>query len=562
MRRKLLIGFVLLFVSSLTFYRMLKPGFYPMHDDMQAMRLYQMHKCVVDGQIPCRWVPDMGFGYGYPQFNYYAPLPYYVMEIFHLLGFSILAGVKLGFIISVLIGVLGMYKLSLGIWGTYAGIISASFFALIPYRSVDMWVRGAMGELWGLAFFPFVFLAIKKAVHNKKNSEVFLALSLAGLITSHNISTLIFLPFALLWIFYLIDKKHGATPLLLKLKKINKLIIGFVWGFLISAFFVIPAWFEKNLVQVESLTGGYFDYKQHFVSFAQLFLNNYWNFGSSQPGRFDEIYLGIGILHWSLAILSLLVFLLLKRKKSVKTLMFFVIFAFAASFLAHPKSMVIWNVFRILRYVQFPWRFLLVSSFLFSVAAGSIVAPIKKMKKKAEGVTIFLVCLVIFFNASYFKPSGWVNISDEEKFAGDEWLKQQTISIYDYLPKTVNSAPNEPASLEPIIVSGEGNFSEIEKGSDWYKVNVEVLSDGFKVQLPIYYFPNWTVQVDGVTQDINYENELGLISFNLKRGVNEVYAKLNNTPIREMANIISLFAILLIPYSLTKGKYKLVEHEE
>ena len=44
------------------------------HDDVQIIRLYEINKCIIDHQIPCRWVPDLGGLYGYPIFNYYAPI--------------------------------------------------------------------------------------------------------------------------------------------------------------------------------------------------------------------------------------------------------------------------------------------------------------------------------------------------------------------------------------------------------------------------------------------------------------------------------------------------------
>ncbi|MBN1168615.1 hypothetical protein JXA63_01875 [Candidatus Woesebacteria bacterium] len=554
MKKRLIVGLVLLFVSGLTFYKMLHPGFYPMHDDMQAMRLLQMHDCITDGQIPCRWVPDMGYGYGYPQFNYYSPLPYYVMEVFHLMGLSILTSVKIGFILTVLMGIWGMYLLSSSLWGIHAGIISACFFALLPYRAVDMWVRGAMGELWGLMLLPFVFLAIRKAVYKVKNSEVLLAVVTSLLFMSHNISVIIFLPFIILWTAYLLVQKYGFTAQTLNFKNIFKIIIGFLWGFLISAYFVLPAWFEKNLVQINTLTGGYFDYRQHFASIAQIFTSTYWNYGSSQPGIYDEIFLGIGILHWTIALTSLLVFIALKRRKTIKTVLLLIVLAFVASFMAHPKSSFIWNSLGIIKYLQFPWRYLLAAGFLFSLAAGSITAPIRRKRNKARLITVTVLVLAIFFNASYFRPVEWLNITDTDKFSGKEWLRQQTISIYDYLPVTVKSAPNEAAELEPMVISGEGQFSKIEKGSDWYRVTADVFSDDFLMQLPVYFFPNWTVEVNDVESDVFHDNELGLITIQLDQGVNEVYAELNNTPVRKISNLITLFSILFVPYYLTMNK--------
>src|SRR3989344_7252510 len=155
--KKIAILVLLLIVSLPSFISLLKPGYFPMHDDIQAMRLLQMDKCLKDGQLPCRWVPDMGFGYGYPQFNYYAPLPYYIMEIFHLTGVGYLDSVKLGFALSLLVGTLGMYLLASSLWGRVGGVLSAVFYTYAPYKAVDIYVRGAMGEAWALAILPYLF---------------------------------------------------------------------------------------------------------------------------------------------------------------------------------------------------------------------------------------------------------------------------------------------------------------------------------------------------------------------------------------------------------------------
>src|SRR3989344_3088340 len=74
---------------------LLVPGYFTMHDDLQILRLDGMHQCIKDLQIPCRWISDAGFGLGYPMFNYYPPLPYYVAEAFHLLGFDLFWSIKL-----------------------------------------------------------------------------------------------------------------------------------------------------------------------------------------------------------------------------------------------------------------------------------------------------------------------------------------------------------------------------------------------------------------------------------------------------------------------------------
>src|SRR3989344_4076831 len=122
-----------------TFIALVRSGYFPMHDDISAMRLLEMDKCVKDGQIPCRWVPDMGFGYGYPQFNYYSPLPYYVMEIIHLTGFSYLDSVKAFFVIVVVAAIIGMFYLGKAFWGAKGGVLSALFYGYAPYLAQDLY---------------------------------------------------------------------------------------------------------------------------------------------------------------------------------------------------------------------------------------------------------------------------------------------------------------------------------------------------------------------------------------------------------------------------------------
>ncbi|MCX6705300.1 MAG: hypothetical protein NT162_03115 [Candidatus Woesebacteria bacterium] len=86
--KRLIPIFVLIMLIFPTFSKLLQPGFFSMQDDLQAFRVYEMDKCFDDFQIPCRWVPDAGYQYGYPQFNFYPPLPYYLGAGLHRIGFQ------------------------------------------------------------------------------------------------------------------------------------------------------------------------------------------------------------------------------------------------------------------------------------------------------------------------------------------------------------------------------------------------------------------------------------------------------------------------------------------
>mgnify|MGYP001796497457 CR=1 FL=1 len=58
-------------------------------------RLHQLETAVLDGHFPARWMPDANYGYGYPFYNFYAPLSIYITLLFRFVGFSFVRAIHL-----------------------------------------------------------------------------------------------------------------------------------------------------------------------------------------------------------------------------------------------------------------------------------------------------------------------------------------------------------------------------------------------------------------------------------------------------------------------------------
>ena len=189
--KKILSIIVILILIIPASWNLFGPGYFSMHDDLQIMRIFQMEKCFSDGQIPCRWSPDMAYGYGQAMFNFYSALPYYLGVIIRILTpLSIMATIKTLFLISLVGAAIGMYLLSREFWGNKAGILAAVLYSYAPYHALDIYVRGALAESFALAIFPFIwltiYLVVKKATFRR---VVALTISLAALFTTHNVSS-------------------------------------------------------------------------------------------------------------------------------------------------------------------------------------------------------------------------------------------------------------------------------------------------------------------------------------------------------------------------------------
>ena len=137
---------------------LLADGFFNAHDNLlNVHRLFEMDRCVADGQLPCRWAPDMGAGYGAPVFNFYPPLPTFVAEGFRVFGANTLDAVKWAFLLALIISGVGMFRLASSFFGVGGGVVASVLYVFAPYQAILVFVRGALGEAWGLALLPWVF---------------------------------------------------------------------------------------------------------------------------------------------------------------------------------------------------------------------------------------------------------------------------------------------------------------------------------------------------------------------------------------------------------------------
>src|SRR5437660_899817 len=135
--------FVIIFaLCFLPIRALLLPGFFTVHDDEQIARLYDLNNSLLAGQIPPRWVSHLGFGYGYPLFNFYPPFVYYAGEVFYLVGFSLINSTKIVIALGYLLSALFMYFWVKNKYGSIPGTVAAVLYTYAPYHSVDIYVRG------------------------------------------------------------------------------------------------------------------------------------------------------------------------------------------------------------------------------------------------------------------------------------------------------------------------------------------------------------------------------------------------------------------------------------
>lgn len=540
-----------------------------MQDDLQAMRVHQMFACFKDFQIPCRWVPDMGYQYGYPQFLYYPPSVYYLGALIHLSGIQIIDSVKILFILGYIFSALAMFIFLKAFFDgespeknfvstSLPAFFGAMLYTYVPYKALEVYVRGALNEFWSFIFFPLIFWAIYQLINQQKLKYIFfLALSVAALMLTHNLMMFIFTPIAVLWCLSLLILKRGW-------QNMPKIFLGGLLGVGLAAFFTLPVIFEGKYAHLETLLGGYFDYRQHFVSINRLFISNLFGYGSSGIGHDNNLTLSTGQIHWFVALIGLIL-AAVSFKKHINIAILVIVFSFAelaVLFLIHQKSSFIWEKIPMMHYLQFPWRLLANSIFLLSFLGATTAFFIGQINKTFVKMFTILILIAIFLlHAHFYQPKEWYGISDKDKFSGPFWEKELTISIFDYLPFYAKLPPNKIAPPAPEVLEGEVQFMSYKKASNYQLGEIEVKEPGV-IRLPLFDFPGMEVTIDG--KKVSHRHDdcrnqqycLGLITYNVPAGKHIISVKLKDTPIRFAGNLVSLISITVMIGILFLNKHE------
>ena len=343
------------------------------------------------------------------------------------------------------------------------------------------------------------------------------------------------MPFFIIWVMYLIWQKR-------EISFIKIFSFSFILGIGLAASFLLPAFFEKDLVQSNKLITGYFDFRGHFVAIPQFF-STFWGYGASLWGSQDDMSFQVGIAQWIMLALGLGMVLVFKNLRKIFVLVGVLIFEFLFSlFMQHNKSAPIWETFSILAFTQFPWRFLGISIFFISLIGG-VVGLYLSVNKKIAWLSLILVIGIIAFNINYFRPESFYADSTDDHYVGAKTLAIDDKLPKDYLPIWVKAVAEK--KYNPYAVEGEMVVTDFQKHSDSATFIVNVTKSG-EVEVPITYFPGWMAKVNGKIVKIENPSELGLIKVKLSKGQNTVYLWFGNTQVRIWGNIISAISIMIV----------------
>ncbi|MBI5620963.1 hypothetical protein HY949_04235 [Candidatus Gottesmanbacteria bacterium] len=551
MKRHILPFILILFVSYWAIRPLVGSGYFPMHDDTQVARVIVMGRALLNGQFPVRLVSGLGYGYGYPLFNFYGPLPYYFGGGLSAVGVDPVVATKIMMAVGMVLAGISMYVFGAAVFGRTAGILAAALYVFAPYHAVLLFVRGAVGELWGYALLPIIFLGwyIGKNPKRERSGIWIGGLGLAGVILSHTITGYVIV------VLYTVGLLLCSLIFLLKKKLLSSYVrfhaLVLMVGLGLSAFFWVPAIIEMGYTNVADQIGGGADFRDHFVCAGQLW-NSLWGFGGSVRGCIDGLSFKAGKLHIVLGIVGLL-FAVAHLKKGFwnHTVGLLSLIAIGSVVMTTSFSRPVWEWVPGMSFIQYPWRFLSGIALSLSAVGASLLVWINN-----RGVRVTLcmtICIVVIITSAKLFIPQYMYEKPTALFESPEDISWRASRVSDeYLP----SGFQAPASIDHIargIVLSDPNGGlrvETEIDTETYgKLQIESRTSR-KITLNRVYFPGWDYWVNGKRQEIVVENGLPVIVVPQGRSVVEL--RFGNTLPRIIGIILSIG--ILICFFKTYGK--------
>lgn len=570
---------------------LLQPGYpWDAHDARHSVYfLFEFDQGIADGIAFPRWQPDFAFGYGYPFFNIYGPLPTYLAEAFHLLGLGFTDAIKAVFALSMMASGLAMYGFVKHVLGRQAGLVAAVAYMVIPYRLVDLYVRAALSESVAYLFVPLVLWATWATLHQPRWANIVgLALAYAALMVSSPLVTLLL---TLILVFYVaalslarLNDHQPARALsresvLPALGHLAHLLIppalGLLLGLGLSAFFAVPAMLENRFVRVDQWYGGRYAWGGDFVEFYQLFSPK-WGFGASVPGPNDDFSFQLGVVP---VVLSLLAVAALVRPRCRELLgrsgrrlvTFFAVLTAIVVFLMLEASAPLWLALPLARLAQFPWRLLTLTVVSMAFLCGAAAQQGKERGLSLQTPTLILVALLVLGSLPYMQArmseqevtlAGLMRFqqSADEMTGSTAWVREiptwSPMADYHIAGEPITSKINfDQLYRQP----GRGHARTLELRTDRERVEYSA-ERSVLLTFNTFYYPGWhAYRVDPGTDQILEElpialrGKLGLMTVRVPQGTGRILLQFEDTPLRKASTAVSAVSLLLLVGLMAAG---------
>lgn len=510
---------------------------------MEAAR--QWHQ----GVLYPHWAASANYGAGEPRFVFYPPFSWMLGAILGVILPWTWTPIAFTAICLLAMGA-SFHKMAREWMSADNAAIAACLYAINPYIFFVIYERSACGELLAAVLLPLLVLYALR----QKPSAPQLALTIAALwLTNAPAAVMGSYALAIIAAVAAISERRWTL--------IARAASGMALGLGLAAVYLIPAIYEQRWVEIaRAIMPG--------MRIQDSFLFEH----TGMPYHDQVLHTASWIALILLIATAIAAALAYRTRKPQPLRQPLLALGIVIAFLLFPISKIIWSTTPELRFLQFPWRWLLVLAVIFAAFAGlSLREPNPSRHNKAFRAAAVLLLAAILTTVAwkYF----WLPCDDEDNVRAQiATLHQQGFEGTDeYTAKPADNGDIQQ-NLPPIRVvsdpEGDEADSSIEENPDWQPDSPESHPDlqpakiqiqrwqvehmtatiqspqpGFAI-LRLMDYPAWRVHVNGKSFPPPQRDD-GLITIPIAAGTSTIDVQYATTPDAWAGRAVSLISIAL-----------------
>ena len=437
----------------------------PFYDSIQKGNLYP------------GWLAESNAGYGDARFRFYPPGLYYLLAIFKpLAGWFGSTVITFGLLSAV--GSLGVYFWTRSFLEPKSALLAAVLYAIAPYHLNELYQASLLSEYAACAVLPFVFAFIDRICERKRLADV------VGLAASYALLILANLPLAVIGslsaLAFSLVRVVGKGAFRVDLR----LAAGVLLGLAASAFFWVRMvselpWIKAGAVDPKT----YYDYRRNFIFSPSALTNRNTWYANLLALATITLFLPAMVLIWKGS----------DRKRLVAT---FIVMIFSF-FMTLPLSQPLWQLIPKLSEVQFPWRWLAVTSLTGSVLVATAIPHWMELLKTRVRPLYFLPALgfvfsLIFIGSQIVWDSDYMSKKEFDSFLSSI---RGAVSFKDWLPIEARELVELPKMTDNVAIDSRSVNVE-DWRSEYRRFSVSAGAAG-QARVKTFYYPNWRANADG-----------------------------------------------------------------
>ncbi|HTZ84623.1 MAG TPA: 6-pyruvoyl-tetrahydropterin synthase-related protein [Candidatus Acidoferrales bacterium] len=480
------------------------------------------------GVLYPRWAAWANFGYGEPRFIFYPPASWILGALISVI-FPWTLATSIYIWIALVAAGASMFLLA-GRWldrpsATFASVL----YAVNPYHLVIVYWRSAFAELLAACLIPLLLLFVLEAAEGRQRI-VHLGLVLAAAwLTNAPAAVMIHYSLALL-ILFLAWRKRSPRLLLIGAAAV-------VLGACLAAFYLLPAIYEQKWVTISQAVSQGSRPKDNF-----LFVHT----TDADHDAFNRVISSVAVLEISLIALSFVVGKLWRRKDAVSNAL--LVWAAACSILMFPVTLFLWDILPKMRFMQFPWRWLLCLSLIFAIT------PTIGLRRWPWRAAVCVASLLVIVGAwSKIQAPWWDNAADLREMQDNMSDRIGYEGTDEYTPVGA-----EPSTIDKtarnVTVDGPARAAiRVQQWNAESKTFTAEMSASDELALRLFPYPPWKAEVNGHVVQTGVRRGTGQMLVPVEAGMNRVQITFVRTWDRRAGGWISgICALGLIGWAMRK----------